>query len=129
MPSGSVMLSDRVARILRKPWTAVPTRLNPTQSILQGAGPQELWRHVPYGTSPVSPGTLRIAAGCSGKRRTTMTSISDRGVGHHDTRPLIDHVAADWGNALWLLGRVLIGGIFVQSGLAKLMDLGGFAAM
>ncbi len=58
-----------------------------------------------------------------------MTSLSDRGVGHHDTRPLIDHVAADWGNALWLLGRVLIGGIFVQSGLGKLMDLGGFAAM
>ncbi len=58
-----------------------------------------------------------------------MTSLSDRGVGHHDTRPLIDHVAADWGNALWLLGRLLIGGIFVQSGLGKLMDLGGFAAM
>jgi putative oxidoreductase len=47
----------------------------------------------------------------------------------HDTRPLIDRVAADWGNALWLLGRILIGGIFVQSGLAKLMDIGGFTAL
>ena len=48
---------------------------------------------------------------------------------HHDSRPLMDRIAADWGNALWLLGRLLMGGIFVQSGLAKLMDLGGFAAM
>jgi putative oxidoreductase len=48
---------------------------------------------------------------------------------HHDSRPLIDRFAADWGNALWLIGRILIGGIFVQSGLAKLMDVGGFAAM
>jgi putative oxidoreductase len=56
-----------------------------------------------------------------------MTDISDRP--HHDTRPFIDRIAADWGNALWLLGRILIGGIFVQSGLEKLLDLGGFAAM
>jgi putative oxidoreductase len=48
---------------------------------------------------------------------------------NHDSRPLIDRIAADYGNALWLLGRILIGGIFVQSGLAKLMDLNGFAAM
>ena len=47
----------------------------------------------------------------------------------HDHRPLIDRVAADYGNALWLLGRILIGGIFVQSGLGKLMDLGAFAGM
>jgi putative oxidoreductase len=46
-----------------------------------------------------------------------------------DTRPLIDQLAADCGNAFWLVGRVLIGGIFVQSGLEKLMDLGGFAGM
>jgi putative oxidoreductase len=59
-----------------------------------------------------------------------MASLSDRGFAHHhDTRPWIDQVAADWGNALWLLGRILIGAIFVQSGLGKLMDLGGFAAM
>ena len=47
----------------------------------------------------------------------------------HDLRPLIDRIAADYGNTLWLLGRILIGGIFVQSGFAKLMDLNGFAAM
>jgi putative oxidoreductase len=48
---------------------------------------------------------------------------------HHDTRPLIDRVAADWGNALWLVGRVLIGVIFVQSGFGKLTNLVGFADM
>jgi putative oxidoreductase len=47
----------------------------------------------------------------------------------NDSRPLIDRVAADYGNTLWLFGRILIGGIFVQSGFAKLMDLNGFAAM
>jgi putative oxidoreductase len=45
----------------------------------------------------------------------------------HDMRPLIDRVAADWGNVLWLFGRILIGGIFVQSGLEKLMDINSFA--
>jgi putative oxidoreductase len=48
---------------------------------------------------------------------------------HHDSRPLIDRVAADYGNALWLFGRILIGGIFVQSGFEKVMDLNGFTAM
>lgn len=57
-----------------------------------------------------------------------MNDVSDRSI-HHDTRPLIDRIAADWGNALWLLGRVLIASIFVQSGLGKLMDLNEFAAM
>jgi putative oxidoreductase len=47
----------------------------------------------------------------------------------HDSRPLIDRVAADWGNVLWLIGRILIGGIFVFSGLGKLADLHGFATM
>ena len=32
------------------------------------------------------------------------------------------------GDAIWLLARCLIGGIFVQSGLGKLMALDGFAA-
>jgi len=63
-----------------------------------------------------------------------MSSLSDRDFRHHhdtrpDTRPWIDQIAADYGNVLWLLGRVLIGIIFVQSGFAKLMDLGAFAAM
>jgi putative oxidoreductase len=61
-----------------------------------------------------------------------MTSASYRYGSHavlHDSRPLIDRVAANAGNALWLLGRILIGGIFVQSGLEKLMDLDAFAAM
>ena len=43
-----------------------------------------------------------------------MATLSDRHNAHHDTRPLIDRFAADRGNALWLLGRILIGGIFVQ---------------
>jgi putative oxidoreductase len=38
-------------------------------------------------------------------------------------------VAADWGSAFWLFGRILIGGIFVQTGFAKLMDLNGFTTM
>jgi putative oxidoreductase len=62
-----------------------------------------------------------------------MTSASYRSSNdneaHHDTRPLIDRLAADWGNALWLVGRILIGSIFVLSGFGKLMDVGGFAAM
>jgi putative oxidoreductase len=60
-----------------------------------------------------------------------MTSASYRYASHpahHDSRPLIDRIAADSGNALWLLGRILLGGIFVQSGLEKLMDLNAFAA-
>src|SRR3954470_5195424 len=48
---------------------------------------------------------------------------------HHDSRALIDRVAADYGNALWLVGRLPIGGIFVQSGLEKMMDLNGFSGM
>jgi putative oxidoreductase len=62
-----------------------------------------------------------------------MTGPSERDVHHltqhapaHDTRPWIDHAAARSGNALWLLGRILIGSIFVQSGLDKLMSLDGF---
>jgi putative oxidoreductase len=43
-------------------------------------------------------------------------------------RPLIDRVAADWGDIICLLGRILIGGIFVQSGFDKLMGLDAFAA-
>ena len=47
----------------------------------------------------------------------------------HDHRPRIDRVAADYGNGLWLVARILIGSLFVQSGLAKLIDLGAFAGM
>ncbi len=46
---------------------------------------------------------------------------------HHDHRPLIDRLAADYGNIFWLVGRVLIGAIFVQSGWEKLMDVNAFA--
>jgi putative oxidoreductase len=56
-----------------------------------------------------------------------MSGLSDR-VTHFDSRPLIDQFAADWGNALWLLGRVLMATIFIQSGFGKLMGLGVFAA-
>src|SRR5262249_56205062 len=41
---------------------------------------------------------------------------------------LIDRVAPGWGDVLLLLGRILIGGIFVQSGFDKLMGLDAFAA-
>src|SRR5262249_11158676 len=66
--------------------------------------------------------------------RTTKTSRSEGDVRRHhdtryDTRPLIDRIAADYGSALWLLARVLIGIIFVQSGFEKLTALGSFAAM
>jgi putative oxidoreductase len=56
-----------------------------------------------------------------------MSGLSDR-VSHFDSRPLIDQFAADWGNALWLIGRVLMAMIFIQSGFGKLMGLGVFAA-
>ena len=56
-----------------------------------------------------------------------MSGLSDR-VTHFDSRPLIDQVAADWGNALWLLGRILMATIFIQSGFGKLPGLGVFAA-
>lgn len=46
-----------------------------------------------------------------------------------DPRPLVDRVAAEWGDTLWLLGRVLIGGIFIESGIEKFYDLGAFAAL
>src|SRR5437868_164399 len=48
-----------------------------------------------------------------------------------DDRPrsALDRIAAGiGGEALWLLARLLIGGIFVQSGSAKLLGLGAFAA-
>jgi hypothetical protein len=41
---------------------------------------------------------------------------------------LIDRVPPGWGDAILLLGRILIGGIFVQSGFDKLMGLDAFAA-
>jgi putative oxidoreductase len=58
-----------------------------------------------------------------------MTSADDLGNHvHHDHRPLIDRIAADFGNAIWLIGRILIAAIFVQSGFGKLSDLAGTAA-
>src|SRR5260370_26463869 len=41
--------------------------------------------------------------------------------------PRIDRLAAVWNDTICLLGRILIGGIFVQSGFQKLMGLDGFA--
>jgi putative oxidoreductase len=43
-------------------------------------------------------------------------------------QPWIERGAAAWGDAICLLGRILIGGIFVQSGFQKLMGLDAFAA-
>jgi putative oxidoreductase len=43
-------------------------------------------------------------------------------------QPLIDRVAAEWRDTMFLLGRIMIGGIFVQSGFNKLMGLDAFAA-
>ena len=42
-------------------------------------------------------------------------------------QPLIDRVAAEWRDTMFLLGRIMIGGIFVQSGFNKLMGLDAFA--
>ena len=43
-------------------------------------------------------------------------------------QPRIDRLAAVWNDTICLLGRILIGGIFVQSGFQKLMGLDAFAA-
>src|SRR5436190_3454979 len=43
-------------------------------------------------------------------------------------QPWIDRAAAAWSDVVWLFGRILIGGIFVQSGFQKLMGLDAFAA-
>ena len=43
-------------------------------------------------------------------------------------QPWIDRAAAAWGDVVCLLGRIVIGGIFVQSGFGKLMGLDAFAA-
>ena len=43
-------------------------------------------------------------------------------------QPWIDRAAVAWGDVVSLLGRILIGGIFVQSGFGKLMGLDAFAA-
>src|SRR5215472_13351556 len=40
---------------------------------------------------------------------------------------LIDRTSPGWHGAILLLGRILIGGIFVQSGFGKLMGLDAFA--
>jgi len=43
-------------------------------------------------------------------------------------QPRIDRLAAVWNDTICLLGRILIGGIFVQSGFQTLMGLDAFAA-
>jgi putative oxidoreductase len=43
-------------------------------------------------------------------------------------QPWADRVAGTWNDTICLLGRILIGGIFVQSGFQKLMGLDAFAA-
>jgi putative oxidoreductase len=45
---------------------------------------------------------------------------------HHVATPLAERVAG--GGGFWLLGRVIIGGLFLTSGLQKLMGLDQFAA-
>ena len=64
-----------------------------------------------------------------------MTSVTRRSSPNQSTRgatvsdqPWIDRAAAVWSDAICLLGRILIGGIFVQSGFQKLMGLDAFAA-
>ncbi|MEA2988116.1 MAG: putative oxidoreductase [Alphaproteobacteria bacterium] len=58
-----------------------------------------------------------------------MSNIPPEVTMHRDSRPLIDRVAASTGNVLLVVGRILIGGLYVWSGYAKLTDIGGFAAM
>jgi putative oxidoreductase len=62
-----------------------------------------------------------------------MTSVTRRSSPNQSTRgtiasdqPWIDRAA--WSDVICLLGRILIGGIFVQSGFQKLMGLDAFAA-
>src|SRR5260370_9791001 len=43
-------------------------------------------------------------------------------------QPRVGRVAAVWNDTICLLGRIRIGGIFVQSGFQKLMGLDAFAA-
>jgi putative oxidoreductase len=43
-------------------------------------------------------------------------------------QPWIDRAAAAWSDVVCLFGRIVIGGIFVQSGFQKLMGLDAFAA-
>jgi putative oxidoreductase len=43
-------------------------------------------------------------------------------------QPWSDRLGAAWNDTICLLGRILIGGIFVQSGFQKLMGLDAFAA-
>jgi putative oxidoreductase len=64
-----------------------------------------------------------------------MTSVTRRSTPNQNTRgaiasdqPWIDRAAPVWGGIVCLLGRILIGGIFVQSGFQKLMGLDAFAA-
>jgi putative oxidoreductase len=64
-----------------------------------------------------------------------MTSVTRRPSPNQSTRgavasdqPWIDHAAAAGSDVICLLGRILIGGIFVHSGFQKLMRLDAFAA-
>src|SRR5437588_4536401 len=73
-----------------------------------------------------------LPLGCAPHRRQTMRSVtrpnqSTRGAMVPD-QPWIDHSAAACSDLDCLLGRILIGGIFVQSGFGKLMGLDAFAA-
>jgi putative oxidoreductase len=45
---------------------------------------------------------------------------------HHAATPLAERVAG--GGVFWLLGRVMVGGLFLSSGLQKFMSLDQFAA-
>ena len=64
-----------------------------------------------------------------------MSTVTRRSSPNQSTRgaiasdqPRIDRGAAAWSDIVCLLGRILIGGIFVQSGFQKLMGLDAFAA-
>jgi putative oxidoreductase len=64
-----------------------------------------------------------------------MSTVTRRPSSNQSTRGAIvygqswmDRAAVAWSSAICLLGRILIGGIFVQSGFQKLMGLDAFAA-
>lgn len=40
----------------------------------------------------------------------------------------VDRIAAQWGDVILLIGRLLIAAIFIQSGFGKLTNPGGFAS-
>jgi len=57
-----------------------------------------------------------------------MVSTSDRSSASHRSLSYADRLASTWQEFLLLVGRVMLGWIFLQSGYNKLFDIAGVAA-